>query len=99
MFERVLNTPLDDTSRLDRSSKCKLLRKPSVFIVLPIIRNLKQFQALFLIHSLTTFLDSKLKFNGGFFELEMLEIFTRTSLLKMNLKLSIMDLSSHELLS
>ena len=30
---------MDDTSRLDRSSKCELLWKPSVFIVLPIIRN------------------------------------------------------------
>ena len=39
MFHRILNTPLDDTSRLDRSSNSMLLWKPSVFIVLLIIRN------------------------------------------------------------
>ena len=37
MLDRVLNTPLGDAWRLERSSKCVLLRKPSVFIVLPII--------------------------------------------------------------
>ena len=41
MFARVLNTPMDDKSRLDRKwlIKSVLLWKPSVFIVLPIIRN------------------------------------------------------------
>ena len=39
MFDRVLNTPQDDKSRLDRSCKCVLLWKPSVFMVLPTIRN------------------------------------------------------------
>ena len=36
---RVLNTLLDDISRLDKSSKFVLLGKPSVFIVLSIILN------------------------------------------------------------
>ena len=39
MFDGALNTPLDDTSRFDRSSKCVLLWKPSVFIVLTVIQN------------------------------------------------------------
>ena len=34
MFDRVLNTPLDNTSRLIQQ-----MWKPSVFIVLPIIQN------------------------------------------------------------
>ena len=38
MFDRVLNMPLDATLRLDWSNKCVLLSKPSVFIVLPIIK-------------------------------------------------------------
>ena len=46
----------------------------------------------------TTILDTKLKrFHRGFFELEMLEIFTRAVLIKnyyWNLKLSIVALSS-----
>ena len=44
---------------------------------------LKQFCTLFLRHSLTTILDTKLKrFHGGIFELEMLEIFKRAFLFK-----------------
>ena len=58
-----------------------LLLKQGVFVVLPIIRNqrkTKRNRALFLRHLLTTILDTKLKrFHSGFFELEMLEIFTR----------------------
>ena len=42
MFDRVLNVFLNDSSRLDRLSKYVLLRKPSIFIVLPIIRNQSQ---------------------------------------------------------
>ena len=37
MLDRVLNTPLDDTSRLDWSNKCVLLWKPSAFSF--VIRN------------------------------------------------------------
>ena len=43
----------------------------------------QQFHTLFLRQSLTTILDTKLKrFHGGFFELEMLEIFTRAFFIK-----------------
>ena len=49
-------------------------------------------------HSLTTVLDTKLeRFHGGFFELKMLEMFTRAFFIKnhyWNLKLSIAALSS-----
>ena len=39
MFDTVLNIPLHDTSRLDRSSRCVLLWRESVSIVLPVIWN------------------------------------------------------------
>ena len=45
-------------------------------------------------HSLTIILDTKLKrFDGRFFELKMLEIFTKDFLLKINLKWLIVALS------
>ena len=72
-----------------------------VFIVLPIIWNqskTKKFRTLFLRHSLTTIFDTELKrFQGGFFELEMLKIFTRAFFIKNHywtLKLSIVALPS-----
>ena len=85
MFERVLNTSLDDTSKLDRSIKCVLLSKASVFVAFysKSKQKLKKIRTLFLRHSFRTVLDRKLKrYHGGFFELEMLEIFTRPLLLK-----------------
>ena len=64
---------LDDTSRLDQNCKC----------VFEIKAKFTQFCALFLGHPLTIFLDTKhLRFYGGFFQLEMIEILTRTFLLK-----------------
>ena len=84
MFDRVLNTPLNDISRLDRckidrSSKYVLLWKSSVFIVLSIIRNQSKTKAV--PHTaFETFinnkqiLNTKLKrFHGGFSELEMID--------------------------
>ena len=63
-----------------------LLSKTSVFIVLPTIQNQSKTKTIPHINfetSLTTILDKKLKrFNGGFFEMEMLEIFRRAFLLK-----------------
>ena len=47
------------------------------------LKQLKKFRTLFLKNSLTTILDTKLKrFQGGFFELRMVEIFTGAFLLK-----------------
>ena len=47
------------------------------------LKQLKKFRTLFLNISLTTILDTKLKrFQGGFFELRMVEIFTGAFLLK-----------------
>ena len=89
MFDRLLITLVDDTSRLDRLSKCVLLR--SVFIVLPIIRNQRKTETISHIDLetlLIAILDTKLKrFYDGFFEMVMLEMFTigffyQTSLVK-----------------
>ena len=46
MFDRVLNLPLGDTSRLEKLSKCVLIWKRSVFIVLPIIWNQSKIKAI-----------------------------------------------------
>ena len=75
MFDRVMNTPLDDTSRLgNRANVCYCFE---------IEAKLKQFRTLFWRHSLTTILDTKLRrFRGGFFKSEVLEVFTRAFLLK-----------------
>ena len=92
MFDRVLNTPLDDTSRLDRSSKCLLLWKPSIFIVLSIIRD--QGKTKTIPHTIfETFINSNSRYKiqkvswRGFFELEMLkysqELFYKESLLEL----------------
>ena len=78
MFDRVLNTPLDDTLRLDWSSKCVLFWKPSVFIVLPIIK------LQLAIHNSEGFIVG--------YELDILVIFAGAVLIKnisWNLKLSI----------
>ena len=87
MFDMVLNTPLEGTSRFDRSSSIVLLWKPSVFLVLPVIRNqskTKTIQHTVSETFITTILDTKLKrFHGGFFKLdEILEIFARAFLIK-----------------
>ena len=82
MFYGVLNTPLDDTSRLDGSRKCLLLWKPSDFIVLTIIWHQSKTK------TISTSLNNNSRYKTrkvsrcGFFELEMLEIFTRAFLLK-----------------
>ena len=46
MLDRVLNTPMEDKSKLDWSNKCVLLKKPSVFIPLPIIQNQSTYKAI-----------------------------------------------------
>ena len=72
---------LDDTKRLGRSSKWRVIVKTKCFYSFTnnseSKAKLKQFRTLFLRHSLRTVLDTKLKrFHGGFFELEMQQIFT-----------------------
>ena len=91
MFGKVLNTLLDDTT-------CE---NQMFFIVLPIIRNQSKTRTIphtVLGYSLTTILETKLEtLHGGLFELEMLEIFTRTFVIKnhyWDLKLSIVALTS-----
>ena len=77
MFDMVMNTPLESAGKLGLSSQCVLLWKPSVFIVLPIIRNRRKTKTIphtnlntpFLRHSLTTILNTKVKnFHVGLFE-------------------------------
>ena len=65
---------------------------PSVFIVLPIIRNQSKTKTIlrkipFSRHSLATILDTKLeRLDGRFFDLEMLEIFSRAFLLNITIR-------------
>ena len=59
MFDRLLITLVDDTSRLDRLSKCVLLW--SVFIVLPIIRNQRKTETISHI-DLETFINSNSRY-------------------------------------
>ena len=68
MFDTFLSTPLDDTLRLDWSSKYALLSKPRVFVVLPKIK------PQFLIQNSKGFIFGS--------ELGMLEIFARALLIK-----------------
>ena len=83
MFDRILNMPLDDTSRLDWSRKCVLLWKLSVLIVLQIIRNQSKTKPILhtvfetLINSKSRYKTRKVSWCGGFFVLKMLELFTR----------------------
>ena len=102
MLDRVLNTPLDDTLRLDWSSKCVLLWKLSVFIVLPIIRNQSKTKTIphsdfeTFINSISWYKTRKVSW-CGFFKLEWLELFYRTFFIKNHyweLKLSIVAPSS-----
>ena len=76
----------------------KIEAKQQQFHSLFLRQSLTTNHTLFLRQSLTTILDTKLKrFHGGFFELEMLEIFTRAFFIKnyyKNMKLFIMALSS-----
>ena len=71
---------LDDTKRLDKSSKWRVIAKTKCFYSFTnnskSKAKLKQFRTLFLRHSLRTVLDTKLKRFHGFFELEILQIFT-----------------------
>ena len=69
MYDRFLNRSMNDKSRLDKLSKCVLLQKESVFIVLLIVRNQakpKQFCILLLRHSLLIIIDTELKVYDGF---------------------------------
>ena len=90
MFDRVLNMPLDDSSTLDRSSKCVLLWKARVFIVLPIILN--QTKTKTISHTVFEILITAIL---EFFELEMVEILARAFFIQdhyWNLKLFIVAL-------
>ena len=84
MFDRVLNTS-GWHIEFYRSSK---LVKTKCFYSFTNnsklnLKQLKKFRTLFLKNSLTTILDTKFKrFQGGFFELRMVEIFTGAFLLK-----------------
>ena len=86
---RVLNMPLGDTSRLDRSNKYVLLWKPSVFIVLPIIRN--QSKTKTIPHTvLETFINNHSENKTWWvLELGILEIFTRVLYSQKSLKLEV----------
>ena len=76
MPDKVLNTPLDETSKLDRSSKWVLLWKPGVFIALPIIQN--QSKTKTIPHTVfKTFINNGSRYSKGSFELEIVEAFTR----------------------